>query len=201
MLCVAGRREELPPHLMEDMGRYRHKVFVSHLGWPLRSFGDIESDEFDGPDAVYVSSRDEHGQVNGVARLLPTTAPYLLEKVFPSLWGGSELPHSAEIWELSRFAAVDFNTCASPASQASARHAASVFRRVVQVARARGVRTLVTVSPVGMERLLRANGFRSIRTGIPRKCGREYITSLSIDLADLVVGAVEGAKQVNEVEG
>lgn len=185
MLCVAGRREELLPSLMEDIGRYRHKVFVDHLGWLLQSSGAIESDEFDGPDAVYVSSQNEHHQVNGVARLLPTTNPYLLEKKFPALWGGSKLPRSAEVWELSRFAAVDFHTCASMANQASARHAASLFRHVTQVAREYGARTLVTVSPVGMERLLRINGFRSIRAGIPMKCGREYVTSLIFDLLEI----------------
>lgn len=167
MFSVAGRRAELPQRLLKDMGRYRHKVFVSHLGWPLQCSDDIESDEFDGPDAVYVSSVDKHGQVNGVARLLPTIAPYLLEKVFPSLWGGSHLPHHSEIWELSRFAAVDFDTCASLANQASARHAASLLRQVMRVARESGASTLVTVSPVGMERLLRINGFRATRTGIP----------------------------------
>lgn len=171
---------------MEDVGRYRHKVFVSHLGWPLQSSDDIESDEFDGSDAVYVSSRDKHGQVNGVARLLPTTAPYLLKKVFPSLWGGSELPHSAEVWELSRFAAVDFDDCTSLANQATARHAASLFRHVVQVAKERGARTLLTVSPVGMERLLRANGFRSMRAGSPARAGNaELIVALIIVLDDI----------------
>ena len=69
MLCIAGRQKELPERLWNDIGRYRHKVFVNHLGWPLQCSEDIESDEFDGPDAVYISSRDKHGQVNGVARL------------------------------------------------------------------------------------------------------------------------------------
>jgi len=182
MLCVAGRRAELPPHLMEAVGRYRHKVFVSHLGWSLQSSGEVEADEFDGPDAVYVSLQDKHGHVNGVARLLPTTAPYLLEKVFPSLWGGFELPRSAEVWELSRFAAVDFDACASRANQASARHAASLFRQVAQVARDHGARQLVTVSPVGMERLLRINGFHSLRAGPPNQCGRDYVVALVVDL-------------------
>lgn len=185
MHCVAGRREELPSHLMEAVGRYRHKVFVSHLGWSLRSSGEVEADEFDGPDAVYVSSQDKHGHVNGVARLLPTTVPYLLEKVFPSLWGGFELPRSAEVWELSRFAAVDFDTCASLANQASASHAASLFQQVVRIAAEHGARTLITVSPVGMERLLRKNGFRAFRAGIPMKNGDEYVTSLIIDLLEI----------------
>ncbi|ARV20598.1 Acyl-homoserine-lactone synthase [Curvibacter sp. AEP1-3] len=184
MHCVAGRREELPPHLMEAVGRYRHKVFVSHLGWSLRSSGEVEADEFDGPDAVYVSSQDKHGHVNGVARLLPTTVPYLLEKVFPSLWGGLELPRSAEVWELSRFAAVDFDTCASLANQASASHAASLFQQVVRIAAEHGARTLITVSPVGMERLLRVNGFRAIRAGVPAQQGGCSVVALSIPLSE-----------------
>jgi acyl homoserine lactone synthase len=183
MLCVTGRREELPPHLMEDVGRYRYKVFVSYLGWPLHCPNDVEADEFDAPGAVYVFSQDKQGHVNGVARLLPTTAPYLLGKVFPSLWAGPDLPNSPDVWELSRFAAVDFDASASR-NQASATHAVSLFRKVASVARERGARKLVTVSPVGMERLLRNNGFRSSRAGLPTQWNREYVIALIIDLFD-----------------
>lgn len=167
MHCVSGRREELSQRLLEDMGRYRHKVFVSHLGWPLHSSSDIESDEFDGPDAVYLASRNERGLINGVARLLPTTAPYLLQKVFPMLWGGLDLPHDPEIWELSRFAAIDFGAEASAPHQASAKHASNLLRRVIKLAGERGAKTLITVSPIGMERLLQVNGFKANRAGIP----------------------------------
>jgi acyl homoserine lactone synthase len=184
MICVAGTKEQLPPRLMEAVGRYRRKVFVDRLGWPLRSDGEIEMDEFDGPNAVYVSSQDEHGHLNGVARLLPTTIPYLLKEVFPSLWYGSDLPHSPETWELSRFAAVDFDTPASFANQASAKHAASLFRQVARVARTLGARRLVTVSPLGMERLLRINGFHSSRAGLPTKHGRNHVVALAIDVVD-----------------
>ncbi len=182
MLCVAGKREELPSRLMEDVGRYRHKVFVSHLGWPLHSSGDVESDEFDGPDAVYVSSSDEHGQVKGVARLLPTTAPYLLQKVFPTLWGGTDLPHDERVWELSRFAAVDFYASGPQVHQASARNASKFFRHVVEVAKERGAHTLITVSPLGMERLLRLSGFHAMRAGAPVICEGDSIVALKIVL-------------------
>lgn len=185
MLCLAGKREELPTHLMEDMGRYRHKVFVDHLGWPLQSPGDVESDEFDGPGAVYVSSLDSSGQVNGVARLLPTTAPYLLEKVFPRLWVGPALPNSAEVWELSRFAAMDFNSCQSLTHQATASHAARLLRRAMQIAKEQGARELVTVSPIGVERLLRANGFHCKRAGPPARHYKDFIVALIINLDDV----------------
>lgn len=181
MRCVAGRRDELPPPLMEGIGRYRHRVFINHLGWPLQCADGIESDEFDGANAVYVSSRDHQGLVNGVARLLPTTAPYLLEKIFPYLWGGGSLPRSDDVWELSRFAAVDFNTNRSLRHQASAKHAAELFINTMRIAKKCGVRRLVTVSPVGMERLMRANGFRSQREGVPVIHNNDAIVALSID--------------------
>jgi acyl homoserine lactone synthase len=180
MYWDAGRREELPQQSMDELGRYRHKVFVSHLGWPLQTTGDIESDEFDGPEAVYVYSRDELGMVNGVARLLPTTTPYLLEKVFPALWAGGSLPHSADVWELSRFASVDFNKSASIVHQATSKSAARLFKYVIDVAARHGAKELVTVSPIGMERLLALNGYRAQRAGLPMKTKEGFIVALKI---------------------
>lgn len=43
----------------------------------------------------------------------------------------------------------------------------------------------VTVSPLGMERLLRANGFRSTRAGSPVWRGKDLIVALIIVLDDL----------------
>ena len=83
-----GTRHQLPPSLFEQIGQYRREVFIERLGWELNTTNGMELDEFDGPDAVYVCSHDDDGLVNGVARLLPTTGPYLLEKVFPQLWAG-----------------------------------------------------------------------------------------------------------------
>jgi hypothetical protein len=101
-----GTRQQLPPQLFEQMGHYRREVFINRLGWELNTINGMELDEFDGP-AVYVSSHDDAGNVNGVARLLPTTGSYLMEKVFPQLWAGNKLPRDPQIWELSRFAMVE----------------------------------------------------------------------------------------------
>ena len=180
MFWDAGRRQELPQHSMDELGRYRHKVFVSHLGWPLQSSGDIESDEFDGPEAVYVFSRDELGVVNGVARLLPTTTPYLLEKVFPALWAGESLPRCEHVWELSRFASVDFNKTASLVHQANSRSAARLFKYVIDVAAGHGAKELISVSPIGMERLLALNGYRAQRAGLSMQTNEGVIVALKI---------------------
>lgn len=180
-----GTRQQLHPQLFEQMGRYRREVFINQLGWELNTVNGMELDEFDGPDAVYVCSHDDEGQVSGVARLLPTTASYLMEKVFPQLWGAKPLPRDPKIWELSRFAAVAPNLTGSMRHQATAQHASELLRNVMRVSSMLGAHTLVTVSPVGMERLLRLNGFRASRGDVPMKFGSESITSLVIDLSSI----------------
>ena len=176
-----GTRQQLPPQLFEQIGIYRHKVFVNQLGWDLKTINGMELDDFDSPDAVYVCSHDEYDQVSGVARLLPTTAPYLMEKVFPKLWGGKQLPHDPKIWELSRFAAIPPYSSEAFTHQASSQHASVLLRNVMQVCSMLGAQTLVTVSPVGMERLLRLNGFRVMRVGAPTINHGESIVTLQID--------------------
>lgn len=142
----------------------------------------MELDEFDGPNAVYVCSHDDDGQVSGVARLLPTTAPYLMEKVFPQLWGGKRLPRDPEIWELSRFAAVSFTPNGSITHQASAVHASALLHKVMRAGSMLGARVLVTVSPVGMERLLRKNGFQAVRAGQPLLQKSGYLVALEVQV-------------------
>ena len=41
-----------------------------------------------------------------------------------------------------------------------------------------------------MERLLRANGFRSMRTGLPVRSGKDLLVALAISLDDIEGGAV-----------
>ena len=179
-----GTRQQLPPQLFEQMGHYRREVFINQLGWELNTTNGMELDEFDGPDAVYVCSHDNEGNVNGVARLLPTTGPYLMEKVFPQLWAGNTLPHDPKIWELSRFAMVDLAKSERVSiHQASAVAASTLLRKVIQEAKSNGSDSLITVSPVGMERLLRFNGFDVRRAGAPKFHQEGSIVALHLNFA------------------
>jgi acyl homoserine lactone synthase len=106
-----------------------------------------------------------------------------MEKVFPQLWGGNKLPHDPKIWELSRFAMVDPTKSArvSP-HQASAVAASTLLRQVIQAAKSNGADSLITASPVGMERLLRVKGFGVKRAGLPSLWQGEGIIALIVSL-------------------
>ncbi len=168
MHIVAGMRQTLNPALFDAMSRYRYRVFVEKLGWDLRCDGSLEHDQFDREDTLYVIAQSEDGDVVGTARLLPTERPYLLGEVFPQLLNGRPPPSSPDVWELSRFAAVDFRARgSSPLRQFSSPIAVGLLRASLECAAGRGARRVVTVSPPGVERLLRAAGFDAYRLGTP----------------------------------
>jgi acyl homoserine lactone synthase len=167
-MVTVGSELILPHDIYRDVGKYRHKVFIETLGWDLHTRDGMELDQFDRPDTLYMVSQDEHGAVNGCARLLPTHQPYLLGEVFPELMNGAPVPCSPDVWELSRFAAVDFNARGGSAlAQFSSGIAVQLLHKAIACAAAHGAKRLITVSPIGIERLLRHTGVHAHRAGPP----------------------------------
>ena len=168
MQFVSGTSVNLATDVMRRLARYRHRVFVEKLGWPLqtREHG-LELDQFDREDTVYVVARDAIDEVVGTARLLPTSRPYLLGEVFPQLLHGQPLPSAPEVWELSRFAAVDFNSANNTRPCQLSPVAMDLLRETMRVAATLGAERLITVTWLGVERLLRNSGFRAHRAGPP----------------------------------
>lgn len=168
MQIVSGSSAQLQQGLHASVGRYRHRVFVEKLGWDVPSQEGIEADQFDRPDTVYVVGRDDQGQVCGCARLLPTTRPYLLGEVFPQLLNGLAPPVSPDVWELSRFAATDFNSQATSAlGKMSSEAAIALMHASLACAAEQGAKRLIMVTNIGVERLLRRAGFQAHRAGPP----------------------------------
>ena len=183
MEVLAGRPHELTPELLESVERYRYKVFVEMLGWELDTPPGLERDQFDHAGTLYLAARDAGQQVVGTARLLPTTSPYLLGDVFPQLMGGAEPPKDPLVWELSRFAAVDFTASGGGAlGQFSSPVAVGLLEKAIEIAAEQGAQRLITVSPLGIERLLRREGFRAHRAAPPQIIDGHPIFACWIDV-------------------
>ncbi len=186
MNVTSGKTGALSDKLMNQLASYRYKVFIETLGWELETKNAQELDQFDRDDTVYVVSQDDQGRVNGCARLLPTSRPYLLGDVFPQLMNGLALPACDDVWELSRFAAVDFNNqTMSALAQFSSPIAVQLLRESIACAAAHGAKRLITVSPIGIERLLRRAGFHAHRAGPPMIIDGHPIFACWIDVAPL----------------
>lgn len=181
---LSGTPAQLAPRVVAAVARYRHRVFVERLGWPLHSQDGLEFDQFDRCDTLYPAARDQDGAMVGTARLLPTDRPYLLGDVFPQLME-SVPPRTPRIWELSRFAAVDLSIHDTQAIDAIQAHSSPVAIGLLETALAlasnAGVQRLITVSPLGVERLLRRAGFHAQRAGPLRVQGGSAIFACWIE--------------------
>ncbi|MBI3229767.1 MAG: GNAT family N-acetyltransferase [Burkholderiales bacterium] len=166
MQTIYSTSKEFTPEFERAVAAYRHKIFIERLGWQLPVKDGLERDQFDRPDTIYVVVRNDTGSICGCARLLPTLRPYLLGEVFPQLMNGLPVPASSEIWELSRFAAADISECAiSP--QEAAQQSRQLLAAAVVTAAKQGATRLITVSPLGVERLLHRMGVHAHRAGPP----------------------------------
>jgi acyl homoserine lactone synthase len=99
-----GSSWQLSAQILNLMHAFRHEIFVKRLKWSLPLVNGEERDQYDTSNAKYVVVSDGSDRVTACARLLPTTAAYMLPELFPQLLGGTSAPRDPAIWELSRFA-------------------------------------------------------------------------------------------------
>jgi acyl homoserine lactone synthase len=153
----------MPAGLYQELSAYRRKVFVDRLGWDLRCAAGGEQDQFDRDDTVYLVARDDD-DVIGCGRLLPSTAPYLLQEVFPELLNGLEPPRSHTVWELSRFAVGGVGK----AEVARDKYLATrMLLRALEHCQRQGVEQLLAVTTGAVERLMLRAGVDLQRLGPP----------------------------------
>lgn len=183
MNYIIGTRGELPKRWMDSLAVYRHVVFVERLGWGLTCQPGLELDEFDRDETLYVIACGANERVTGCARMLPTVRPCLLSEVFPELLGDRQMPCSPQVWELSRFTVMNLDT---NVSGQFGMHPSSAAVELLEVclhsACERGATEVVTISPLGIERLLRRTGFKTARLAPPRKIGEHHLFVCRIEV-------------------
>lgn len=188
MQTIIGKFSEFSPELEIALAEYRHKIFIERLGWSLPVENGMERDQFDHQGTYYIIARDPDGAICGCARLLPTKNPYLLSEVFPHLLSGMPVPRAHDVWELSRFAAAATN-------ENSATNAAERTRRLlaaaVKCAAEQGAKRLITVSPLGIERLLHRMGVHAHRAGPPMLAEGKPIFACWIEIDKQTLAALD----------
>lgn len=169
MEFIEGATPNLSDQVLSELFKYRYHVFVERLGWELDTPFEREIDQFDHNETLYVIAKNEAKNIVGCARLLPTTSPYLLEEVFPELLNGLPVPKSSDVWELSRFTTMDVNdTGLVKNMQFSTEVTLELLKQSIRSAQQQGAKRIISVSPVGIERLLRRAGIKAHRAGPPK---------------------------------
>ncbi|MBR1225109.1 GNAT family N-acetyltransferase [Bradyrhizobium sp. AUGA SZCCT0176] len=159
----------------------RYRVFSQRLGWPARNNGlpiGIEVDEFDRADTVYMVVRDIKGNVIAGLRLLETTGQYLLGSHFSSFVDGPS-PCDSKVVEVSRLV---LDPCRD--RQVSGSGVVSQLAWALQnYGLALGLSHYVSLSYLGMERILRASGCCFERLGDPREIDGRLSVALKLDIS------------------
>lgn len=184
MHIISGTIDTFTSDVRVRLGQYRYKVFVETLGWPVLAESQMEFDQFDRSDTLYLMAFNREREIIGCGRLLPCNKPYLLAEVFPELMEGGAIPRGADVWELSRFASMNFSGGHMPPAAAQFHSPTSplLLQAALDLAAHSGVSRLITVSPLGIERILRRLGFPAYRAAPPRRVGGELLFACWIDV-------------------
>jgi acyl homoserine lactone synthase len=188
MQTISGKSNSFSPELEVAIAEYRHKIFIERLGWPLPVENGMERDQFDHPDTLYVVAYEPNGSICGCARLLPTTEPYLLSEIFPHLLAGTPVPNAHDVWELSRFAAASTYPNSSIDAAINTRN---LLAAAVKSAAEQGAKRLITVSPLGIERLLHRMGVHAHRAGPPSLADGKPIFACWIEIDEQTISALD----------
>ncbi|MEO3714418.1 acyl-homoserine-lactone synthase [Roseateles flavus] len=181
-----------------ELAAYRYDVFVGRLGWDLPCRPGCDQDQFDKADAVHLVARSEEGRVIGYARLLPTEGSYLLGELFPQLLSGHQPPRDAQVWELSRYAAMDIVQQGLPgASAADLLVGKQLLLQAIRTAAQSGARRLIFCTTVAIERLAMRWGVDIQRLGAPLRSEGQLLVAAMIEFSDKTFEALAPASQVD----
>lgn len=168
---LRGTDRDRFPKLFNDMHRLRKRVFHDRMGWEVNIIGEIEIDEFDNCNPLYILSHDDAGNTVGCARLLPTTGPNMLSDVFGALLPPGESVRSPLIWESSRFS-VDVSASGVRNHRLLRYTTGELLCAMAEVGILAGLEFFVSVTDLYMERILERADCQCDRLGEPVQFGK-----------------------------
>ncbi|AGT09205.1 acyl-homoserine-lactone synthase [Paracoccus aminophilus] len=165
---------------INDFFEFRHQIFRERLGWDMPSLSPCDThevDQFDTENAIYMLHRGIDGKIVAGLRLLPTNLPYLLGDCFD--WMLDEAaPRQSNVFEVTRLAVCpDAARC----------NGASAYLRVLiwglmEYGLQNKVKNYVSLSYLGMERLLRQSGCQFQRLSAPKPIAGRKSVALQFDI-------------------
>jgi N-acyl-L-homoserine lactone synthetase len=191
MYAVALDNRHFGQHLrlLTEMYRLRRRVFKDRLDWAVSVSDDLELDVYDALNPSYLLVMSGEGNLVGGVRLLPTTGPTMLVDTFPALLGGQVAPHSEKILESSRFC-VDTRLASELAENGLNRATFILFAAMIEGARAVHAESIVTVTDMRMERILRRAGWPLERIAPPQRLGQTMALAGYLHASDQALAAM-----------
>lgn len=140
-----------------EMHRLRYRVFKQRLNWDVTISGDMEIDEYDTLQPVYLLYCNPAGKVEGCVRLLPTMGPNMLRNTFPALLGPAAPPESPAIWEISRFS-LEIDPVAHKTGRGLSQATIELLAGICEFGNMLNLECFAAVTDILLERILRRAG-------------------------------------------
>lgn len=175
---VSSKNRSQHKALLEQMHRDRKRVFVDWLKWDIPVVGDMEIDQYDTDDAVYIIDVDPAtGDHVASIRLLPCSVPTLMAEHFADMVQ-SPVPADHSAWEMTRL-------CANPLikdklMQWTGRKNITVA--AIEFALMHGIQQLIFVTHSSWVPTILSVGWDIELLGLPRKDGTESIAAMRINV-------------------
>ena len=170
-----GTAEEA--HAMRAMFVARKEVFIDLLGWDVPVLeGRFEVDNFDTVSARYLILMGEDGRHHASTRLLPTTAPHILNSLFLNLC--AEVPPAGpNVVEVTRF-------CLDRHQRGYERLMARnmLVSALVDYALSHGIATYTGVAEQSWFDQIKTFGWACNALGRTRRYGSQNLVALRIDI-------------------
>lgn len=177
MIISINRHDKIDTSTLNEMYTLRARVFKGKKRWDVQIKDNKEIDTYDALNPYYMIIRKKVSfELIGCWRILYTTGPYMLKDIFPDLLHGCSAPSDDKTLELSRFI-----VCSdAPNNSKLSIITLKAIQSLVVFATTLNVSRLVTVTTVGVERMLIRSGISIARLGPPLQIGVEKTVALYI---------------------
>lgn len=173
---------------IEDMFELRHRVFCGRLGWVENTNGS-DRDQFDDANPTYVVKLAPNQRVVAAVRVLPTQGPNMLRDVFPELCQFEAIPAADDVWECSRFA-VDTEYMKNSGAYEASSIANRLFGALIEFGLSISLKRIVSVTDVGVERIIRRSQWAIDRLGDPQTIGSTRAIAVSGEVSEFALHSV-----------
>ncbi len=165
MLLTAYESEfEIHSDIFEQMYRLRARQLGERRGWRVKVENGMEKDRFDTLNPLYICVTDDNRKLLASLRLLPTTGPHMLSDVFPEVMGDAGIVRHPLILESSRFC-VDTNATKKFGPEGINHVTRELLYGLFSTAHSAGIKNIISVYDVFVERILRRAGCQFDRLG------------------------------------
>lgn len=193
MYAFTGKDETRKPILFEQMYRQRYDIYVRRRKWSgLKPIGDLEKDEYDTRDAIYLCALDEQNDILAALRLLKTEKPHILGELFPHL-ALDGVPKGPDILELTRFYVAPFK-----ASKAVRDWLIGVLcAGLIEYCLEKDVRQITSVIDTFLLRLMLSMEWRVRPLGLPKPYPEGEAVAVIVDMTPEILELTRRTKGVS----